>query len=51
MFERIKRYYEKQLWTAGMVRQAAEKGLLSEVQYTQIVGPAADGPAEEAADE
>ncbi len=39
MFERIRMFYEKGLWTAGMVRQAADKGLLTEDQYRQIVEP------------
>lgn len=39
MPEKIKRFYEKGLWTAAMVRQAVDKGLLTEEQYRQIVGP------------
>ena len=51
MFERIRLYYRKGLWTAAMAQQAVGKGLLTEEQYQQIVGPAPAGPAEEAADE
>lgn len=47
MFERIRRFYEKRLWTAAMVRQAVSKGLLSEQEYGKIVGPAEGGPTEE----
>ena len=47
MFERIRSYYDKGLWSAAMVRQAADKGLLSEQQYRQIVGLPADADAGE----
>ena len=50
MFERIRLFYSKGLWTSAMVRQAADKGLLSEEQYRQIVGPPDDGGEEVAAD-
>ena len=43
MFDKIKRFYETGLWTAAMVRQAVDKGLLTREQYRQIVGPDADG--------
>lgn len=38
MYERIRGYYDKGLWSATMVRQAVDKGLLTEEQYRQIVG-------------
>lgn len=38
MFERIKKYYEKGLWTKEMVYQAVKKGLITEEQYIEIVG-------------
>lgn len=50
MFERIRLYYRKGLWTAGMVRQAVSKGLLTEAQYRQIAGPQPGGDGEVAAD-
>lgn len=50
MFEKIRRFYEKGLWTAAMVRQAAAKGLLSEAQCSEIMGMAGAVPAGEAAD-
>lgn len=50
MLERIRRFYEKRLWTAAMVRKAVSKGLLSEAQYAEIVGFEEDSPGE-AADE
>lgn len=49
MFERIRLYYRKGLWTAGMVRQAVSKGLLTEAQYRQIVGPQQGGDGQEVA--
>lgn len=47
MFERIRGYYNKGLWTAAMVRQAVDKGILSEEQYQQIVGLPPDTDNEE----
>lgn len=38
MFERIRLFYSKGLWSAAMVRQAMDKGLLTDEQYRQIVG-------------
>lgn len=50
MFERIKGYYDKGLWSAGMVQQAVDKGLLTGEQYRSIVGQPAPGSGEVAAD-
>ena len=36
MFEKIRRWYEQGLWSAAQVRQAVEKGLLTQAQYEQI---------------
>ena len=38
MLEKIRLFYTKKLWTAAMVRQAADKGLLSEAEYEEIMG-------------
>ena len=46
MYERIKGYYDKGLWSAGMVLQAVEKGLLSREQYRQIIGQEETGGAD-----
>ena len=48
MLERIQLFYNKGLWTAAMVRQAMDKGLLTEEQYRQTVEPpAGDGKKQE----
>lgn len=38
MFEKIKHFYDKNLWTKGQVHQAVEKGLITEEEYKLIVG-------------
>ena len=38
MFEKIKMFYDKGLWTAEQVYQAVEKGLITEEEYEEIVG-------------
>ena len=40
MKEKIKKWYEKGLWTAEMVRNAVIKGKLTEEEYREIVGEA-----------
>ena len=37
MFEKIKKWYEQGLWKAAQVRQAVEKGLLSQEQCKKIL--------------
>ena len=37
MFEKIKRWYEKGLWTAEMVQQAADKGVITQEQAAEIL--------------
>jgi hypothetical protein len=37
-FETIKRNFDKGLWTAGMVKLAADKGVISPERYTEITG-------------
>ena len=37
MFERIKKYYEKGLYTDEMVHKFVEKGFLTEEQYKEII--------------
>lgn len=38
MKEKIKRWYEQGLWTAGMVANAVTKGVLTAAQYEDIIG-------------
>ena len=38
MKEKIVRWYEQGLWTAGMVRNAVKKGILSVQDYEEITG-------------
>lgn len=38
MFEKIKKWYAQGLWKDRQVRQAVEKGLLTEEQYAEITG-------------
>lgn len=38
MFEKIKKWYEEELWTKAMVRNAVKKGKITAEQYEQIVG-------------
>ena len=36
MFERIRRYFEKGLYTAEMVHKFVDKGVITEEEYEQI---------------
>ena len=38
MFEKIKFFYEKGLWTKEQVNQAVEKGLITQEEYVEITG-------------
>jgi len=38
MFEKIKRWYEKGLWTDKIVRDAVKKNVITAEQYTEITG-------------
>lgn len=38
MFERIKKFYKLGLWNEEMVRNAVEKGVITENEYKAIVG-------------
>ena len=38
MFERIRKYFEKGLYTAEMVHKFVEKGVITEEEYEQITG-------------
>lgn len=38
MFEKVKRFYEMGLYTAGQVRSFAEKGKITWAQYEEIIG-------------
>ena len=37
MYEKIKKWYEQELWTAEMVHEAVNKGLITEEEYREIV--------------
>lgn len=37
MFEKIKKWYKQGLWTEKMVRNAAEKGVITEEQAAEIL--------------
>ena len=37
-YEQIKRFYDLELWTKAMVKNAVEKGVLTQEQYREIVG-------------
>lgn len=37
MYERIKKWYKQGLWNAVMVRNAFDKGVITEKQYEDIV--------------
>jgi uncharacterized XkdX family phage protein len=38
MFEKIKKWYEEELWTKSMVRNAVKKGKITAEQYKEITG-------------
>lgn len=37
MFEKIKKWYKQGLWSAEMVWNAVDKGVITEKQYNEIV--------------
>ena len=37
MYNKIKKWYEMNLWTAEMVQQAAEKGVITQEQAEEII--------------
>lgn len=39
-FNTIKKNYDRGLWSAGMVRLAVQKGIITPEQYTEITGEA-----------
>lgn len=38
MFEKIKKWYSMGLWTEEMVRNAVDKGVITEEEYDEILG-------------
>ena len=38
MFDKIKKWYNQGLWTADMVRNAVDKGVLTPEQFKEITG-------------
>ncbi len=43
MFEKIKRWYERGMWTKRMVADAVHKGKITPAQYEEIIGEAYEG--------
>lgn len=41
MYEKIKRWYAQGLWTAAMVQNAVNKGVITQEQYEEITGEVA----------
>ncbi|MBR5306685.1 MAG: XkdX family protein [Oscillospiraceae bacterium] len=37
MYNKIKKWYEQGLWTAEMVQQAADKGVITQEQANEIL--------------
>ncbi|GIQ63725.1 hypothetical protein PACILC2_22930 [Paenibacillus cisolokensis] len=37
-FDRIKRFYERNLWTLEMVKDGVKTGVITEAEYKQITG-------------
>lgn len=40
MYEKIKKWYEQGLWTAAMVKQAAEKNVITNTERYEILAQA-----------
>ncbi len=38
MFEKIKRWYYQGLWTEEMVKQAVEKGVITQTEANELIG-------------
>ena len=38
MYEKIKKFYDLGLWTEEMVKDALDKGIITEDEYKEIVG-------------
>ena len=38
MFEKIQKWYKQGLWTEKMVKNAYDKGVITEMEYMIIVG-------------
>lgn len=39
-FDKIKYYYDNNLWNTPMVRMAVQKGIITKEQYLEIIGEA-----------
>lgn len=37
MFEKIKKWYKQGLWSEQMVRNAVEKGVITEEQFAELI--------------
>ena len=42
-FDKVKRYYDKGLWSNEAVWKAVEKGWITEAEYYEIVGEDSNG--------
>ena len=38
MYEKIKKWYEQGLWAEEMVKQAVEKGVITQDEYDELIG-------------
>lgn len=38
MYDKIKKWYDDGFWTLAMVRQACEKGKITEAEFKEITG-------------
>ena len=38
MFEKIKKWYTQGLWSAQMVEQAAQKGVITRTECNELIG-------------
>ena len=43
MKAKIEKWYKQGLWTLDMVRNAVDKGVITEAEYREITGQASDG--------
>lgn len=41
-FQTIKKNFDRGLWSAGMVKMAVRKGIITKEQYTEITGRSYD---------
>ena len=44
-FDKVKYFYESELWSKNMVKTAVKKGVITKEQYTEITGEVYVAPA------